>query len=168
MRQCYYYLIMIDNALANPAPFCQLRIVQQPPESVFSDEWFCVGLDLSSSYPPGILRHQVELCADLYKTEKEGVLSQPAQCNGDVELHLTGQPGVHDSSCVTEVRCMIKSHVNKSKHPLKYSMKFFYRLKENHSTIVEVDSACSRPSKSLLKLIEIYYSNSSLKHYHLS
>ena len=139
---------MLDNALANPASYCHLRIIQQPPESVFSDEWFCVGLDFSSSYPTGISNHQVELCADLYKTETEGVLSQPVQCiNGDVELHLTAQPGLHDNSCVTEVRCMIKSHFNKTKQPQKYSIKFFYRLKENHSTMVEVKPASSRPSK---------------------
>ena len=144
---------MADNALANPASFCGIRIVQQPPESVFSDEWFYVGLDLSSSYPPGVSKHQVELCAELHKAEKEGLLTQAAQSNGDVELHLTEHSGTaNERSCVSEVRCMIKLHVNKIEHPLKYSLKFFFRLKETHSTMIAVKPACSRPSKSVVHI----------------
>ncbi len=68
-----------------------IRISRQPPQHVYSDEWFDVGFDLSNSFPQDIPPECIELCANLFPNNDGICGDEPVKQNKDVEIHLATQ-----------------------------------------------------------------------------
>ena len=129
-----------------------LVIVQQPPAFVFSEEWFNVGLDLTSV--GDISASFIELRANLHRYVNDDILSQPAQDNQIVDLHLlvNEQNEKTDANGVkhTIANCKIKSPLPRDDNPILYCLKFFYRSRQAGAVIEDIEQACSIPGKLLL------------------
>ncbi len=131
----------------------KIVISQQPPSFVFSDEWFDVGLDVPSA--SDISASYTELGANLHRYVNEEILSQPAQDNKIVDLHLLikDQPSetpLSTSDTKTVANCKIKSPVPEDGLPLKYCLKFFYRSRQTGAVLDDIKQACSIPGEKIL------------------
>ena len=135
----------------------KLLITQQPSKYVFCDEWFGVGLDLSSSYPPDVPAAFIELCCNLHRYTDNSIHPEPAQDNQTVDLHLlVQQPPVEvvnggDISKPTIANCKIRSPLPADDKPIQYCLKFYYRSRQTGAIFDEVEQACSIPGKKLIQ-----------------
>ena len=121
-----------------------IRISKQPPPHVFSDEWFDVGFDLSSSFPSDIPAECIELCANIHTNIDEVCSDEPVRQNKDVEIHLATQSdliNLPDGQAI--VKCRIKSPSVKEGLPAAYNLKFFQRMRQTGAIIQQVDGAVS-------------------------
>jgi len=129
----------------------KIVIVQQPPPFVFSDEWFGVSLDLSSSYPADVPTPYIELCANLHRLSDKTIMPEPAQDNNIVDLHIAVQSSTNtataDARNSTVVKCKIKSPLSEDNKPVRYCLKFYYRSRQTGSVLDEVEQVCSIPGE---------------------
>lgn len=121
-----------------------ILITHQPPEYVFSDEWFEVGFNLSSSSPSNIAPEEIELCANIHQNLEGRCQPDPVQHNGNIEIYLKAQSkSIKDSNDESIVRCRIKSFTIQEGGAVAYNINFFQRMKATGEKIEQVEGTMS-------------------------
>lgn len=125
-------------------------IIQQPPAFVFSDEWFEVGINLPSTqdFPVSC----IELGANLHHYVEDSIVSEPAQDNNIIDLHLlvrgqNDETSAPDSRNATIANCKIKSPLSEGDTPIKYCLKFYCRSKQTGAILDKLHQVASTPGK---------------------
>lgn len=126
-----------------------IRISKQPPAQVFSDEWFDVGFDLTSSFPHDIPPECIELCANIHRNTNGVCNDEPIRQNKDVEIHLSTQSNLvnlPDGQAI--IKCRVKSPSVQEGMPVAYNLKFFQRMRQTGAIIQQVEGAVSNRGKA--------------------
>lgn len=139
-------------------PGFRIIISRQPPVHVFSDEWFEVGFDLSSSFPDNISTDSIELCANLYQNVEGRSDNHPVKQHDDIAIRLATQSNeAKGQNGQSIVKCNITSPSFKDGQAVLYNIKFFQRMKDSGCVVDQVEAVLSRTGnhkKILLKCLE--------------
>ncbi len=130
-------------------PQLSIVITHQPPPYVFSEEWFDVGFNFSSSFPENVPPDQIELCANVYLNIDGRLESQPVMNDDDIDIRLATQTDIENPpNGQSFVKCKIRSPTMKADRPVFYNVKFFQRIKGSGAIIEEVQAALSNKGKN--------------------